>query len=196
MSDNIYKDYEAPSTGGLFLALEDNKPTKLRIASAPYIFQDLYKNKETGEERLSVRYAWVVINVSVPVEPVVQILRLPVTGFKNLQAFAADDEYGDPQGYGITITRKGTGKQTEYAIVPSPKAIPLTDELKTLAATVDLVGAIKNAIPLVDAHNGKPLPKPGAEDASTAAVATDPQRDPIPTEADMMGEIDLSDLPF
>lgn len=190
MSDtiNIYKEYEAPSGGGLYIKLEDGKPTKLRIASEPYIYLDVHKDPTTNKERVSTRYAWVAVNVTGQ-EPVAGVLRLPITGFKSLQAFAADDEYGDPMNYGITVTRKGTGKQTEYQIVPSPKAVPLNDEHKVLASFIELQKAIPNAITLVDAHNGKPLPnaqEPTAEKSDDVVIKD------LPANID----IDLSDIPF
>lgn len=190
MSDsiNIYKEYEAPTSGGLYIKLEDGKPIKLRIASEPYIYLDVYKDPTTGKERVSTRYAWIAVNVTGQ-EPAAGVLRLPITGFKSLQAFAADDEYGDPMNYGITITRKGTGKQTEYQIVPSPKAVPLSDELKALAVFVELQKAIPNAITLLDAHNGKPLPKAQEPDA---AKSDDVVIKDLPAQDD----INLDDIPF
>ena len=192
---NIYKEYEAPAgEGGLYLKFIDGKPVKLRIASEPYIFRSLFKDKTTGQETASIKYAWVVYNLT---DDAAQILQLPVTGFKALQSIAADDDWGDPTGYNITVRRDGTGKTTAYTVNPTPNKSPLTAEQMEALTLVDLAKAIENAIPLVEAHKGKalPAPKPRDEEGSTVAAATEPQRDNLPTQADM-DEIDLSELPY
>jgi hypothetical protein len=49
---------------------------------------------------------------------------------KQIKTYATDPEYGDPTTYDIKIKKEGSGKETRYAVVPSPKTIPLTDEEK------------------------------------------------------------------
>lgn len=39
---------------------------------------------------------------------------------KALQQVFENEDYGDPLGYDITITRVGKGMDTEYSLVPSP----------------------------------------------------------------------------
>lgn len=195
---NIYKEYEAPSTAGLYLKLEDNKPVKLRIASQPYIYRDSYTDKASGVTQESVRYAWIVYNFTAEMA---QILRLPVTGFKMLQAIAADDDWGDPTEYNLTVKRSGTGKQTEYSVTPTPNRVALTDEQNAAVTSVDILGALKNAITLVEAHKGKPLPKPaprGEETAEASGDASAPARakDVVIDDLPESEKVNLDDIPF
>jgi hypothetical protein len=187
---NIYKEYEAPAgEGGVFLKFEDGKPVKLRVASEPYIFRNVFKDKATGKETESVKYAWVVYNLTAEAA---QILQLPVTGFKALQKIAADDDWGDPTGSNMNVKRDGTGKNTVYTVYPSPNKTPLTKEQMEQIATVDLPKAIENAITLVEAHKGTPLPAPKPREDE----AQPPTDTVIGPDADLSGDIDLNDIPF
>jgi hypothetical protein len=51
--------------------------------------------------------------------------------FKELKKFALNPEYGDLRNYDVTITRKGSGLNTEYTVTPARQNTPLTEaELK------------------------------------------------------------------
>jgi hypothetical protein len=51
--------------------------------------------------------------------------------FKELKKYALNPEYGDLRQYDITITRKGSGLETEYSVTPARQNTPLTEaELK------------------------------------------------------------------
>ena len=60
--------------------------------------------------------------------------------FNQIKTYAMDPDYGDPRNYDIKITKNGSGRDTRYTVVPSPKQFPLSDaeqkkvsETKTLA---------------------------------------------------------------
>lgn len=60
--------------------------------------------------------------------------------FNQIKTYAMDPDYGDPKNYDIKITKTGSGRDTRYSVVASPKQIPLTaeeqnkvNETKTLA---------------------------------------------------------------
>ena len=60
--------------------------------------------------------------------------------FNQIKTYAMDTDYGDPRNYDIKITKNGSGRDTRYTVVPSPKQFPLSDaeqkkvsETKTLA---------------------------------------------------------------
>jgi len=154
---NIYATHQPPSEGGLFLKFEDKVPVKLRIVSEPYIFQNKYENKSTGETTWNTRYAWAIYNHD---NGSGQILQLPPTAYRQIAAIAADPEWGDPTSYNIKITREGTGKDTKYSVVGSPQKTELTEEQKEEAGKVDVQKAISNAIPLTQFTSTDSLPKP------------------------------------
>lgn len=183
MSD-VYKQYTPPAGGGgLFLKLEDGKPVKVRLGSEPYIFNSEYLGN------VSTKYAWAVYNRS---EDKGQVLQLPLTAFRMIQNIAADDDWGDPTGYDITITRTGTGKETKYGVTPSPNKSELTTEQKELVSKVDVPKAIGGAIPLAEAVAGKPVPDPKPSDNASSSNDDKP-----PIESyEGNDEVNLDDIPF
>jgi hypothetical protein len=48
--------------------------------------------------------------------------------FKELQKYVLNPEYGDLRQYDVTITRKGSGLDTEYTVTPARQNTPLTEE--------------------------------------------------------------------
>ncbi len=62
--------------------------------------------------------------------PQVKVLETGISVMKQIKTYATDPEYGDPTTYDIKIKKEGSGKETRYAVVPSPKTIPLTEEEK------------------------------------------------------------------
>lgn len=48
--------------------------------------------------------------------------------FKEIKKYAMNPEYGDPRQYDITITRTGSGLNTEYTVTPARQNTPLTEE--------------------------------------------------------------------
>jgi hypothetical protein len=53
----------------------------------------------------------------------VQILELTqATIIGQIRDLINAEEWGDPRGYSLTVTRKGEGLETEYGVVPSPAA--------------------------------------------------------------------------
>lgn len=147
---NVYSKYSPPGgAGGLFLKLDPDTSVKVRLTSDPYIFNSEYQGT------VSTKYAWVVYNYS---DEKGQVLQLPVTGFRALKAIAEDPEWGDPQGFDITVNREGSGKETKYHLTPSPNKQPLTKEMKDEVEKVDITKAIKGAIPLEQVISGKEVP--------------------------------------
>ncbi|MDQ0923307.1 hypothetical protein QF038_001815 [Pseudarthrobacter sp. W1I19] len=179
MNSNIdaYKKYVAPSAPSRYFKLDDGKTAKIRVCSEAFVYTDEYKGK------VSTRYAWVIWNFT---EEMAQVWQASVTSFKAVQALAVNEEWGDPTQYNINITREGTGKETTYAITPSPNRNPLTVEQSDAAANLDLFEVVENAIPLSQlVDEGTELPVP----------AKRTERDNIPTD-DQVTKINIDDIPF
>ena len=181
---NVYREYTPPAgAGGLFLKLEDGKPVKVRIMSEPFLFQTQFDKNSP----IQTKYAWAVYNFG---EDKGQILQLPITGFKMIQDLAADDDWGDPSGYDLKITRTGTGLDTKYSVTPNPNKTPITDEMKAAAKDVNVQEGIKNAIPLSQVVGGviPPAPAPSGKESSKS--------DDVVIEDVDDNEVDLSAIPF
>jgi hypothetical protein len=136
---SIYGDHKPATGSGNFFALEDGKTVRIRIQSAPYIYQDTFK-KEGQPDKVSTRYAWLIYNHD---EHKAQILKQSGTFFSSLAAIAKDVDYGDPTGYDLKVTRTGTGTETKYQIVPTPKTIELTEDMLGAVAGLDIVADSK-----------------------------------------------------
>lgn len=193
MSGNIYKDYKIPESGsGLYHKFEDGKTYIMRIASEPIVYQTTFG--EGPDATISTKYAWVVWNVE---EKTAQIMQLPVTGYRQIAAFAADDDYGDPTQYSIKITRTGQGLETKYNVVPSPKKTTLAEldsDAPAAVKDVDLIEAVSsgkgvsNVNWLKDVVAGSASSKPTHADQHKA--------NDIIMDADSDKPIDLSEIPF
>lgn len=48
--------------------------------------------------------------------------------FKQIRDYAMDMDYGDPTKYDIKIKKEGSGRETRYTVVPSPRKSELTQE--------------------------------------------------------------------
>lgn len=184
---NIYQTYTPPSDGGGFLKIEPGETVILRIAGEPVIFNNDYQGKT------STRYAWVVYNLN---NKSAQIFAQSATFFRQLAAYAKDEDYGDPKNYNIKVTREGSGTETKYTIVPSPKKYALDADQLADVEQVDIIKAISagtgvsNVFWLEDFANGKsnsaPAPSPVPETV----------KDTFEIDADSDEPIDLSEVPF
>lgn len=120
-------DYDhTPASNSLFLTLKDGQSAKVRIASAPFIYRDGFKQPD-GTVKYSDRYAWYVYNHTAKMA---QVLKQSATFFSNLKVLAKDPEWGNPQSYDITITRSGTGTESKYPIQGSPKSVEIPENGK------------------------------------------------------------------
>lgn len=194
---NIYATHkpESGSGGGLFLKLADGEQVKIRIASKPAIFESESKPDEQGNTRISTRYAWVVWNRE---KEVAQVFEQSATFFKQVAAFAQDDDYGDPTQYDFKVKREGTGLDTTYSITPSPKKEPL--EIKALEA-------VKN-VNLIEKLQASPFyqrvawledfEKPVSETPTAPKPAKGPSTEDQQAVKDTFGgeEINMDDIPF
>lgn len=128
------ENYEKPvASGGNYMKLTDGQ-NKFRVLSAPIIGYEYWTDenkpvrlKEMPEEspedmkedgKLKHFWAFVVWNYR---EKRVQILELtqlsiqgPITDLVNAE------DWGNPQQYDLTITKKGQKLDTEYTVQPSP----------------------------------------------------------------------------
>lgn len=150
-----YESYDIPSGTGNFLKLEDGA-NKIRLCTRA-LEVAFHENKEGTKYSTTVcsddscelcklgkpkkfKYAFLVLNRK---DGKPYIYEAPITVFRQIVAYETNPEYGDIRKYDITINKEGTGRNTTYTIMPSPKKSELTDdEVEMIAKSgVSLEGA-------------------------------------------------------
>lgn len=192
---NVYKEYTPPeSASGLYHKFEDGVTYRFRIASEPAVFETSFPAPD-GTENVSGKYAWVVWNVD---KKMVQVLQLPVTGYKQIAALASDDEYGDPTTYDLKITRTGSGFDTKYEVIAGRTTNTIEEAYPDAVEAikkVDLIDALsasdknQNVNWLADAVAGRQTKTPLSRQQVDAA-------DFAPSDDEADEKIDLSTIPF
>jgi hypothetical protein len=107
-----FRILSAPITGFVYWTV-DKEP--IRSKDYPKVISDKIK---PGEK---IKYFWAFVVWNFQAEEV-QILELTQsTIIEPLQELISNEEWGDPTGYSISVTRKGMSfSDTEYSVVPSP----------------------------------------------------------------------------
>lgn len=197
--DNIYKQYKASGESNLYHRFEDGVTYVFRISSEPVVYESTFTKGD--ESNTSIKYGWIVWNVE---QKVAQVLQLPLTAYRTIASIASDDEYGDPKNYNIKITRTGTGLETKYDIVPSPRQVDIVDfapeapeQLKKLNL-IELVEAgknVSNVFWLSDAI-GKPTNSTPLRQHEVLDQAKDVVIDDDDVDLSEGKPIDLSEIPF
>lgn len=65
----------------------------------------------------------------------VKVLEGGPTIFNQIKNYAKEEDYGDPTKYDFKINKEGTGRETKYTLMPSPKKSDYTDEELELIST-------------------------------------------------------------
>jgi hypothetical protein len=123
---------------------------------------DLVKNSPKKEKdfrqqhAVRKRYFYNVVLLTTPgkkkFDPVVGIASLGKKAHNQVMGFETDEDYGNlddlEEGRNLKVTRDGEGLKTEYAILPSPHAKPLSDFVddvdECLDARTDLDELVQN----------------------------------------------------
>lgn len=140
------ENYEKPvASGGNYMKLQDGQ-NKLRILSAPILGYEYWTEenkpvrlKEMPEEspehmksdgKLKHFWAFAVWNYR---EKRVQILELTQVSIQGpITDLVSSEDWGDPQKYDLTITKKGQKLDTEYTVQPSPHKEAPAEALQAL----------------------------------------------------------------
>jgi hypothetical protein len=124
-------DYDPPKSGGNYMKFQDGE-NKFRILSPPILGWEDWKDKKPYRfpmnekpdapmvhgEKIKHFWAFLVWNYS---EDVVQILQIVQKSVQDgIRSLTQDDDWGDPYGYDIKVTKKGKGLDTEYSVNPVP----------------------------------------------------------------------------
>lgn len=102
----------------------DNKPVRSKemFSNTPDIKSDMDGNPT------KVKHFWsfVVYNYDTKNIEILQINQATIQG--DIQALVNDEDWGNPKGYDIKITRSGEKLETKYSVNPKP-AKPVSDEI-------------------------------------------------------------------
>ena len=129
--DSFLPENYTPPTGN-YTKLKDGE-NRLRILSSPILgWLDFIDNKPV-RTRMSepkprphdptkkVKHFWAMV-VWNYAEGKIQVWEPTQSGIQSaITNLAKDQEWGNPREYDIKVTKKGSGMETEYSVVPSPK---------------------------------------------------------------------------
>lgn len=155
-------DYKPRSTGGNYLKFELGE-TKFRILSDPIRGYSGWVDTDDGK-RKPVRSKEEFTDISQFDEPPRPFRAMVVWnyGVEAIQVFetdkatiikpiidlAKDEDYGDPKGYDIKVTKTGKGKETRYAVKPlPPKAVSKEIKKAFIETPVNLSALYSNGDP-------------------------------------------------
>lgn len=150
LSGFIPDGYEQPTGGGGYTKLEAGE-NRLRICSKPLLIwivwengkvtRSLYKGKDskpakpTSTPKDSVKHAWAVIayNYKTKAIEVWEIDKASI--ISDLMAYIGNAEYGAPTGYDVTVTKKGSGMETEYKTIAGVPKDPSDEVMEAYGST-------------------------------------------------------------
>ena len=132
----------------------ENKPVRSR-EGWDYIPADCKAEKD-GSYKINHFWAFVVWNYD---EKRVQLLEITQKKImKQMKAFIDNPRWGDPKNYDITITKSGSGFDTEYIVQPNP---PIADaDPKILEAFSKKPVNLEGLFDGTDPFGGKGAPAP------------------------------------
>lgn len=152
--DFLPQDYKIPDATTGYMRLQQGK-NKFRVVSSAIIGNEFWITKEDGkrspvrkrmneqiniseiEEDEQIKHFWAFIVWNYDTNSL-QILELTQKSLqKAIKAYVDNEDYGDPKGYDITITRDGEKLNTEYSVIASPPK-PLNQEIKKLVDTTPI----------------------------------------------------------
>lgn len=151
--------------GGLFIKTETGKKLRLRILDMPYVSSRKFKPGQP----VKTLFAWPVWNYD---EERVQILQKGNSVFSQVAAIV--EEYGEdlPMACDITLTKKGSGLETEYVLVAAPIKKQLAKGWE--AGMPDMDAKIKGGIPLQRFSDGEDPQVQEGDDTYTGDGAPHP----------------------
>lgn len=102
---------------------------------------------------------------------------------------------GDPKGYDITISREGSGLDTEYTVMANPHtAVDLEAVASFEASSINLEALFDGADPFATERPAS-LGGPGAKNASTGEVSADEEFAGLTDEQEAVILADEDDAP-
>lgn len=153
--------YEKPKTVSNYARLEDGA-NKFRVMSNPLLFYEYWTeaNKPVRlvempddmpddirpDTKIKGAWAFVVWSYSVSKIQILEITQASIQG--PITDLVTSDDWGPPQDYDLTITKKGQKLETEYSVQPSPhKEAPEEATKAYKALDIDLEALLRGGDP-------------------------------------------------
>jgi len=117
-------------SGGAFVFPQEGK-TRLRLILPEG--EDLYHfYREVINSYGRTKYLIMAVVISSDEPDVVRPVILPKTPLQDILTILAEgyELFDIEEGFGLSITRTGSGLDSKYSVLPSPKAYPLSDDLE------------------------------------------------------------------
>lgn len=162
-------NYEPKFAGGgdIYFNLDDGETKQFRIASPTHIklqarkdgklvdtktwsIDDWKQATKDGDYEIKERFIWVVlVRQGEGESPIAQVMEQGSGVFKRIQALHNDVDWTPITETDLKITRKGTGLETRYEIVPSPKNRgKISDDEFAIADEVMISKYVPDALPV------------------------------------------------
>jgi hypothetical protein len=142
MENNFMPEgYEVPSSNN-YLKLQPGD-NKIRIVSKPIIGWEDWKDNKPIRFRMSdkpqtsidpekpIKHFWAMLAWDYKSNKLAILEITQKSIQKAIEGLAKNEDWGSPLNYDITISKSGSGLDTEYAVVPIPPK-PLSEEVQGL----------------------------------------------------------------
>lgn len=165
-------DYKVPSKADGYMKLQQGE-NRIRIMTQPILGWEWWV--DDGERRAPRRvrqyqdipaseaehakHFWAMIVYSYEAKQF-QILELTQKSIqRTIQSLSRDEDWGEPTGYDIVITKTGEKMETEYEVKPKP-AKPLDEEIVQAfkKVSINLDALYEGSDPFATAEADEPLP--------------------------------------
>ncbi len=170
-----YKNYNPPEAESPWIKFLEGTTT-IRILSHSINWKSHYIRSEkkshtcTGDistcewcqkgDQPKGRWAYLILNRS---NKEIRVMEIGWSIFGTILQCAKDSDYGDPRKYDLKITRKGTGLETEYQVIPG-KETKFTEEEEKVLKTSGLDDIDKATQKLVSYYEKDEVPHPAEEE--------------------------------
>jgi hypothetical protein len=99
----------------------------LRWEVLPEVLPESVKPDDNGDRTAKFFLAGICWDYEAEMFRVIEITQKGIIG--DINKYVADEDFGDPSGYDITITRTGSGLDTKYDVLAKPPK-PISDTVK------------------------------------------------------------------
>ena len=160
---------------------DDKKPVRVP-ENTPMLTTNIGTNLRSGEpERIKQFIAAIVWNYDNEVLEIFETDKATI--ISRIYEFETDPDYGDSKAYDLKVSKKGTGMETEYSVMPSPPT-KVSKDIATAYGSeqINLKALYSGADPFTPQSDGNEASDEGD---------TEP-----PTEQDASGEKIADEIPF
>ena len=154
---SVYDEYE-PKQSSLYLKLQDGEMAVIRIIGEPIIFK-----KPDMKGILVERAGYTVVHYEKKGSETIKTPKAwEVSGrtYVQIRNLVRDEEWGDPEGYRIKVTREGSGTDTKYLLVPSTKSPLPAEDIALVQEKLDIKKIfIRSGVEVLRMPGGDEIPE-------------------------------------